>query len=120
EDAANEVGALTVTTSGAYRGLTDAIGGHGNLEDARYRFEMEAALLASAQDADGDDWQHWFMRPRRRCVQCGNAEIGTNPWINDAGCNECFANANPSGADLDAHDHWATPGILSERPWRPK
>lgn len=104
EDAANDVGALTICASGAYAKLTDAIRGYGNLEDARYRFAMEAALLSDAHDqwkkavaalgaqvADGVAWQAWFSQPRRRCPQCGNVEVWANRWTHAAGCNECWA-----------------------------
>lgn len=75
EDAANNVGSLTVVTQGAYRQLTDAIGGHGDLALSLGRFQFEAALLADAHNqwngraqvlaaavADGIEWQHGLVR----------------------------------------------------------
>lgn len=135
EDAANQVGALTIIASGAYRGLADAIGGHGNLEDARYRFAMEAALLSDAHDqwkqavarlgiqvADGVAWQAWFAQPRKRCAQCGDAETYDNRWVGEKTCNECIADGQERAEHAEAGaDHWkGYPAILSERPWKPE
>jgi hypothetical protein len=45
EDAASAVGVQTITAQGAYRQLTDAISGNGDLEEARSRFTLEATVL---------------------------------------------------------------------------
>lgn len=107
EDAANQVGALTVTTSGAYANLTNAIGGYGNEEDAVYRFEMESTLLTSAHEhwkacvaelktqlADGAAWQKWFMEPRKWCNNCGAFEVYDRRFVNGT-CQDCVADAHP-------------------------
>ncbi len=149
DDAMNEVGSLTISYSGAYCGLQDAIRGFGNLEDARYRFAMEATLLSSAHDTwkqavaalntqveDGVTWQAWFMGPRKRCANCGDAETWDNRWTHQGTCNECVATAHPDGllemvevthavitsdGDVAVTDHWAGyPGTISERSWRPE
>jgi hypothetical protein len=133
EDATGSVQVQQLTVMSAYRTLTDAIGGHGDLQEAQARFALEfpilgvmhedwkrAALTVSAAVADGLAWQESFVIPRKRCVQCGAAWSPKDPWDHATGCNSCFADANPSNADLDARDHWATPGVLSERPWRPE
>lgn len=76
EDASNTVGSLTIVTQGAYRQLTDAISGHGDLALSLGRFQFEAALLAdahnqwngraqelAAQVADGIEWQRGLGNP---------------------------------------------------------
>lgn len=103
EDAMNEVGSLTVSYSGAYCGLTDAIRGFGNLEDARYRFAMEASLLSAAHDTwkqavaalntqveDGVRWQQWIMGARKYCGGCGVAEKYEEPF-RGGWCSDCIA-----------------------------
>lgn len=107
EQAANELGALSVTCSGAYTKLTDALKGFGNLEDARYRFSMEAALFSSAHNnwkkavydldqrvADGVEWKAWFDAPRLWCKNCGAWEVYTRRFVNGT-CLDCIADAHP-------------------------
>jgi hypothetical protein len=75
EDTAGTVGVRTITASGAYSKLTDAIGGRGDLREAKVTFQLEAALLAVAhqewalaaqallaQVSDGRAWQETFMK----------------------------------------------------------
>ena len=50
EEVANNVGVQTITTQGAYRQLTDAIGGHGDLLEARARFALEFPILAAMHE----------------------------------------------------------------------
>jgi hypothetical protein len=110
EDAANAVGTLTICAQACYRKLTDAIGGHGDLAEARVSFQIEAALLADAhqqwslaaqeliyQVADGLEWQQSFAIPRKRCPQCGDAWSAKDPWDHQGGCNNCWAQAHPDG-----------------------
>jgi hypothetical protein len=93
EDAAGAVGVQTITTQGAYRQLTDAIGGHGDLQEASVRFQLEASILTvqfgdwseaaralTHEVKDGADWQRAFMRDRL-----------------------------DAAADLDARDHHGNP-----------
>jgi hypothetical protein len=145
EDASNAVGVQTITTQGAFRQLTDAIGGHGDLAEAKARFALEFPILAAmvqewteaARGVDvavgeGLDWQQAFVIPRKRCPQCGDAWSPSDPWDHVGGCNNCFAQANPSGEIVPlelveramgdvAVDHWkGYPGTISEHSWSPR
>ena len=80
EDAANAVGVQTISTQGAYRQLTDAIGGRGDLAEAQARFALEfpilgvmhedwkqAALAVSAAVADSlPEWEQSIVIPLRQ------------------------------------------------------
>jgi hypothetical protein len=48
EDAAQNVGTLALCAMSRYRQLTDAIGGRGDLAEAKAAFHLEASLLADA------------------------------------------------------------------------
>ena len=104
EDASGSVQVQQLTLMSAYRTLTDAIGGHGDLGEAQARFALEFPILAvmhedwrkaafdvAAAVADGLDWQQAFVIPRKRCTQCGDAWSVSDPWDHDTGCNNCFA-----------------------------
>ena len=137
EDAANTVGSLTICWQGAYRQLTDSISSGHNEAEARVRFEFETALLADAHTCwagaaavlnaavcDGEVWQETFTIPRKRCVQCGEAQKPGHPWVHPGGCDSCYADGAErasNAAQQDATDHWAGyPATISERPWRPE
>lgn len=73
EDAAGAVGVQTITAQGAYRQLTDAISGDGDLAEASARFTLEASILVgmhgewseaaralSAEAAGAREWQARF------------------------------------------------------------
>src|SRR5579862_2821677 len=120
EDSANNVGSLTVTTSGAYAQLTRAIAGYGDLAEARMRFELEAQLLADAhqqwaghvqvllaQVEDGIEWQRLFVIPRKHCAQCGAAWTAKNPWLHETACNECYADGVERAEHADHPDNVA-------------
>ena len=66
EDAAGTIGVLSITASGAYRKLTDAIGGHGDLREAKVCFQLEAALLADAH-------QQWALATQALLAQAADA-----------------------------------------------
>jgi len=136
EDAANNVGSLTICTQGCYRALTDAIGGHGDILEARTAFEFEAKLLADAHTqwagcaavllaaiSDGQEWSQSFVVPYKRCPQCGDAQKPGQPWVHAGGCDSCFADGQERAehADPPVADAWkGYPAMLSERPWRPE
>ena len=115
EDAANSVGAQTIVAQGAYRQLTDAIAGHGDLREAQVSFALEATILAVMHDdwraagaalvaevADGVAWQKWFVIPRKRCANCGDAETWGDRFTGGT-CSDCRSNALEGHPDNIAH-----------------
>jgi hypothetical protein len=109
EDASNNVGSLTIVTQGAYRMLTDAIGGHGDLSEARARFHLEAAMLVDAHQQwagavqvlnaaveDGLAWQDSIVH-RHRCANCG-AVTPRAGW-----CSDCVSNVKEAGDQSTDH-----------------
>jgi hypothetical protein len=118
EDAAGAVGVQTISTQGAYRQLTDAIAGHGDLQEARVSFALEATILAVLHDewkaagaalvaevADGVAWQEWFATPRKRCANCGDAETWLDRFTGGT-CSDCRSNA------MEARDQAIVPTEL--------
>jgi hypothetical protein len=115
EDAAGAVGVQTISTQGAYRQLTDAISGHGDLREAQVSFALEATILAVLHDewkaagaalvaevADGEAWQQWFVTPRKRCNHCGDAETWIDRFTGGT-CSDCRSNAMEGHPDNIAH-----------------
>lgn len=104
DDARTNVANLTRMTGDAYRDLCRAIGGHGDLAEAKARFELEVSILADAHAqlvgkaalvnaavADGDEWLRCFALPSAHCATCGAAWSPSDPWVNQTVCNLCAA-----------------------------
>ena len=102
DDAVTSVAQLTRMTGDAYRQVVCAIGGHGDLTEARLRFELEWLMLSDAHAqlsgkaailrvavADGDEWLSAFAIPNSHCSHCGAAWSPSDPWANQSVCNRC-------------------------------
>ena len=75
EDAAGEVGVRAIAVTAAYRSLTDAIGGHGSLEEARTVFALAHISLHDANV----EWSNRAFALRLALSQTADQYFGRGP-----------------------------------------